>query len=129
MKKSLIVAALASYILIPSSILASSTTISSCNQDYSSGLCFWFISDQADNNPPNTATKETFTELLGINDNTTIVGYYGSGTLPDHPSQGISFTVHSGLPTTITFNPENFPGSAQTQVYGINNLSNPTTVG
>jgi hypothetical protein len=129
MKKPLILAALASYVFMPSSILASSTTVSSCNTDPYTDLCFWIISDQADNNPPNTATRETFTKLLGINDNTTVVGYYGSGTLPGHPSKGISFTVHSGLPATITFIPENFPGSNQTQVYGINNLSNPTTVG
>lgn len=128
MNTSLLVAALASYVLMPSSILASSTTVSNCNPQ-ANGLCFVIINDQQDNNPPNTATKETFTELLGINDNGAIVGYYGSGALPDHPSKGISFTLHSGLPATITFNPENFPGSAQTQVYGINNLSNPTTVG
>lgn len=85
------------------------------------------INDQADNNPPVTATPETFTQLLGINDSNTIVGYYGSGTLPDHPNKGIVISNAFASPTVFTH--ENFPGSVQTQVVGLNNLSSPTTVG
>jgi hypothetical protein len=53
-----------------------------------------------------------FTQLLGINDSSIIAGYFGDGTIV--PNNG--FTL--ALPNTFT--PENFPGSAQTQVVGIN---------
>jgi probable HAF family extracellular repeat protein len=56
----------------------------------------------------------TFTQLLGINDQGTISGYYGSGAA-GHPNKGFTLT----LPNTFT--PENYPGSAQTQVVGIDN--------
>ncbi len=59
----------------------------------------------------------TFTQLLGINDASTIAGYFGSGAA-GHPNQGFTLTLPS------SFTPENFPGSAQTQVVGINNLGN-----
>jgi hypothetical protein len=59
----------------------------------------------------------TFTQLLGINDGMTIAGYFGSGA-PGHPNQGFVLT----LPNTFTS--ENFPGSVQTQVVGINNAGN-----
>jgi len=60
----------------------------------------------------------TFAQLLGINDQRTIAGYDGSGqtvagTL--HPNKGFTLTLPKG------FTPENYPGSAQTQVIGINN--------
>ena len=53
---------------------------------------------------------DTFTQLLGINDFETIVGYHGA-------------TVNKGFVFTFpnNFTPENFPNSAQTQVIGINN--------
>src|SRR6516225_8365396 len=54
----------------------------------------------------------TFTQLLGINDQGTIAGYFGSGAA-GHPNKGFTLT----LPNTFT--PENYPGSAQTQVVGI----------
>lgn len=127
--KSLAMTVLIGLVVAPAAVRASSTTVSSCAQNSESGLCFWTINDQQDNNPPNTATAETFTQLLGINNASTVAGYYGSGTLPDHPNKGITFSVAGGFPKTVTFNPENFPGSAQTQVVGINNLSNATTVG
>lgn len=60
-------------------------------------------------NPNDTA----FTQLLGINNFSTIAGYWGDGTvIPNH-----GFTLV--LPNTFT--PENFPGAAQTQDIGINN--------
>ena len=60
-------------------------------------------------NPNDTA----FTQLLGINNSSTIAGYWGDGTaIPNH-----GFTLV--LPNSFT--PENFPSAAQTQVIGINN--------
>ncbi len=60
----------------------------------------------------------TFTQLLGINDANTIAGYFGSGQVVSgtlHPNKGFTLT----LPNSFT--DENYPGSAQTQVIGINN--------
>ena len=54
-----------------------------------------------------------FTQLLGINNASTIAGYYGDGTtIANH-----GFTLV--LPNSYT--PENVPAAAQTQVIGINN--------
>ncbi len=63
----------------------------------------------------------TFNQLLGINDSDVIAGYNGSG-VPGHPNQGYTTTTAG-----TTFTPENFPGSVQTQVTGLNNKG--TTVG
>jgi hypothetical protein len=71
--------------------------------------------DIIDNNDP------TFNQALGINNSGLIAGYFGSGAA-GHPNKG--YTV--GSPYT-SFTNENFPGSAQTQVTGLNN--NGTTVG
>lgn len=51
---------------------------------------------------------DNFTQLLGINDQSVIVGYHGA-------------TVNKGFTLTLpgTFTDTNFPGSAQTQVVGI----------
>ncbi len=60
----------------------------------------------------------TFTQLLGINDHQVIAGYDGSGQTVNgtlHPNKGFTLS----LPETFTS--ENYPGSAQTQVIGINN--------
>jgi hypothetical protein len=54
-----------------------------------------------------------FTQLLGINNSSTIAGYFGDGTVV--PNNGFTLV----LPGSYT--PENFPASAQTQVIGINN--------
>jgi hypothetical protein len=54
----------------------------------------------------------TFNQLLGINDSATIAGYFGSG-MAGHPNKG--YTLH------VNYRSENFPGSAQTQVTGLNN--------
>jgi hypothetical protein len=63
----------------------------------------------------------TFNQLLGINTNGVISGYYGSGAA-GHPNQG--YTIAS--PYT-EFLPDNLPASVQTQATGIAN--NGTTVG
>lgn len=56
----------------------------------------------------------TFNQLLGINDNGVISGYFGSGAA-GHPNQG--YTI---APPYTAFQPDNMPGSVQTQATGIN---------
>ena len=63
----------------------------------------------------------TFNQELGINSAGEIAGYFGSGA-PGHPNKGYTTT-----PPYTSFTNENFPGSVQTQVTGINNVG--TTVG
>jgi hypothetical protein len=63
----------------------------------------------------------TFNQLLGINDEGQIAGYFGSGAA-GHPNKG--YLVRDGARTFVN---ENFPGSAQTQVTGINDVG--ATVG
>jgi hypothetical protein len=65
----------------------------------------------------------TFNQELGINNSGTIAGYFGSGAA-GHPNQGYTVVPPYGQ---ANFTPENFPGSAQTQVIGINNAG--VTVG
>jgi hypothetical protein len=63
----------------------------------------------------------TFNQLLGINNEGTIAGYFGSGQVVDgvlHPNKGYTFTPNY---TKNDFHNENFLGSVQTQVTGINN--------
>jgi uncharacterized membrane protein len=56
----------------------------------------------------------TFNQLLGINDLGEIAGYFGSGA-QGHPNQGYVIP-----PFSHNFVSENFPGSVQTQVTGLN---------
>jgi hypothetical protein len=65
------------------------------------------------------ANDVTFNQLLGINDFGVIAGYFGSGA-QDHPNKGYEL-----LPGRYIN--ENFPGSVQTQVTGLNNTG--VTVG
>jgi hypothetical protein len=58
------------------------------------------------------SSDPTFNQLLGINNNGRIAGYFGSG-MAGHPNQG--YVLHNGQ-----YGAENFPGAAQTQVIGIN---------
>jgi hypothetical protein len=64
----------------------------------------------------------TFNQELGINSSGEIAGYFGSGNA-GFPNKGYT-TVQ---PYNASFTNENFTGSAQTQVTGINNAG--TTVG
>jgi hypothetical protein len=64
-------------------------------------------------------TDLTFNQLLGINDNGLIAGYFGSGA-QGHPNKG--YLLGQGSYTN-----ENFPNSVQTQVTGLND--NGVTVG
>ena len=56
----------------------------------------------------------TFNQLLGINDNGVIAGYFGSG-MAMHPNKGYYLVPHY---SQLGYRVENFPGSTQTQVTG-----------
>jgi hypothetical protein len=59
----------------------------------------------------------TFNQLLGINDRGVIAGYFGSGA-QGHPNKGYLLLPPYGQGSYVN---ENFPGSVQTQVTGLNN--------
>ncbi len=59
----------------------------------------------------------TFNQLLGINNAGVIAGYFGSGAT-GHPNKGYTITSPYGQGN---YHNENFPGSVQTQVTGLNN--------
>ena len=65
----------------------------------------------------------TFNQELGINSAGTIAGYFGSGAA-GHPNKGCSVVPPYGQ---ANFTNENFPGSVQTQVTGLNDAG--VTVG
>jgi hypothetical protein len=69
----------------------------------------------------NNAHDLTFNQLLGINDFGVIAGYFGSGA-QGHPNKGYLLE-----PNHVQYINENFPGSVQTQVTGLNNTG--VTVG
>jgi probable HAF family extracellular repeat protein len=71
-------------------------------------LTFETLNDQLD---------PTFNQLLGINDEGKIAGYFGVGS-PTHPNKGYTLSPPYGQGN---YRNENFLGSAQTQVTGINN--------
>jgi hypothetical protein len=60
----------------------------------------------------------TFNQLLGINIHGVIAGYFGSGAT-GHPNKGYLLKPPYGQSDYVN---ENFPGSMQTQVTGLNNL-------
>ncbi len=64
----------------------------------------------------NDAADPTFNQLLGINNGGRIAGYFGSGQ-PGHPNKG--YTLDAPY-SQGNYHNENFPGSVQTQVTGIN---------
>jgi probable HAF family extracellular repeat protein len=103
--------------LIAAAIGGASATAAAAAAPSSQGGSFAFrtIDNQAD---------PTFNQLLSINDRGQISGYFGSGADAAHPNKG--YTV-SPRYAQANFMNENFPGSAQTQVVGINNHG--TTVG
>jgi hypothetical protein len=64
----------------------------------------------------------TFNQLLGINDQQVIAGYFGSGTPPTtNPNHGYTIDPPYGQ---ANYTNENFPGSQQTQVVAINDFGN-----
>jgi hypothetical protein len=60
---------------------------------------------------------KTFNQLLGINNEGVIAGYFGSGAA-GHPNKGYVLLPPYGQGN---YTNENFPGSVQTQVTGLNN--------
>ncbi len=65
----------------------------------------------------------TFNQLLGVNNEGVIAGYFGSGA-QGHPNKGYRLLPGYGSGRYVN---ENFPGSRQTQVTGLNDLG--VTVG
>ncbi len=65
----------------------------------------------------NNQSDPTFNQLLGINNANKIAGYFGSGA-KGHPNKGYLL-----LPPyrQVDYRNQNFPGSRQTQVTGLNN--------
>jgi len=69
------------------------------------------------------AADPTFNQLLGINNEGVIAGYFGSGAA-GHPNKGYELLPPYGAGNYVN---ENFPGSAKTQLTGLND--NGTKVG
>jgi len=69
-------------------------------------------------------TDPRFTQLLGINDHGIIAGYHGDEGTEMTPNKGFTLRIADNQ---NNFTDENFPGSVQTQVIGINNADD--TVG
>jgi hypothetical protein len=67
----------------------------------------------------NDQNDPTFNQLLGINSHNVISGYFGSGADAQHPNKGYLIKAPYGQ---ANYTDENFPGSAQTQVVGLNDL-------
>jgi probable HAF family extracellular repeat protein len=65
----------------------------------------------------NNTADPTFNQLLALNNDGVIAGYFGSGA-PGHPNKGYTLAPPYGQGSYLN---ENFPGSVQTQVTGINN--------
>ena len=64
----------------------------------------------------NDSRDETFNQLLGINNEGVIVGYFGSGAA-GHPNKGYALVPPFAQQSFLN---ENFPRGAQTQVTGLN---------
>ena len=85
-------------------------------------LTAFAVADLADASPAaryhfqtlDNGADRTFNQLLGINDDDVIAGYFGSGA-QGHPNRGYE------LWTPSTYRGENYPRAAQTQVTGLNN--------
>src|SRR5580693_10400715 len=100
-------AAVASGVLATGAVaLAGSASAGTLNAHATGGYSFQTL---------NNADDVTFNQLLGINDFGVIAGYFGSGA-QGHPNQGYLLT-----PSHTRYINENFPGSVQTQVTGLNN--------
>jgi hypothetical protein len=70
-------------------------------------------------------TDPTFNELLGINNAGLLVGFYGSGSALN-PNKGYTLALPYAQ---ANYTNENFPGSSQTQVTGLNNAGAGVNVG
>ena len=107
-------AAAASAAAMSAAIVAAPAQAATMPPDNSANYSFTNIIDNHD---------PTFNQALGINNSGTVAGYFGSGQT-GHPNRG--YVVRKPY-SQGDFRPENFPGSAQTQVTGINNRAD--TVG
>jgi probable HAF family extracellular repeat protein len=104
----------AAAVAVPASAARAQTVRDHAQQPVS--YAFETLDDQAD---------PRFNQLLGINNNGVIAGYFGSGMpASTHPNKGYTLDPPYGQANYVN---ENFPGSQQTQVTGINNKG--TTVG
>ena len=68
----------------------------------------------------NDHADPTFNQLLGINNSGVLAGYFGSGE-HGHPNRGYTLKPSYGQ---RDYTDENFPGSVQTRVTGIDNIGN-----
>ena len=99
------------------STLSDSLANTSKQSDHQSGMSYNF--QTLDNN-----ADRTFNQLLGINNDGKIAGYFGSGTVVNgtlHPNKG--YTLSRPYQQNNYHN-ENFLDSVQTQVTAINNQGN-----
>src|SRR5499427_9980138 len=114
MRKHLVAGALAAAVA-GSGALALSTGVAQAapvaSHQAAATYTFTTLNDQAD---------PTFNQLLGINVHNVIAGYFGSGGI-GHPNKGYLLTPPYGQGQYVN---ENFPGSAQTQVTGIDDKGN-----
>ena len=89
---------------------ASASTLSTSTLSTSSATSYRFET-------LNNMHDVTFNQLLGINNEGLIAGYFGSGA-QGHPNKGYLLEPPYGQANYVN---ENFPGSVQTQVTGLNN--------
>jgi hypothetical protein len=101
-------AAVASGLITAGALALGSTAASAATLNAGHGYQF----ETLDN-----AHDVTFNQLLGINDHGVIAGYFGSGA-QNHPNKGYLLLPPYGQGSYVN---ENFPGSVQTQVTGLNN--------
>jgi hypothetical protein len=88
---------------------ADASTVAAARPAAATSYTFETLDNQAD---------PTFNQLLGINIHDVIAGYFGSGAT-GHPNKGYLLKPPYGQADYVN---ENFPGSVQTQVTGLNNL-------
>jgi hypothetical protein len=94
--------------VLAAGVLAGSALAAATPPDISANYNFQTLNNNKDT---------TFNQLLGINNSGLIAGYFGSG-MTGHPNKGYTLNKPYGQGS---YTNENFPGSAQTQVTGLNN--------
>jgi hypothetical protein len=117
MRKQLVAGALAAAVAGSGALalftgVAQAAPVASHQARTATSYTFTTLDDQAD---------PTFNQLLGINVHNVIAGYFGSGADPQHPNKGYQLDPPYGQGNYVN---ENFPGSAQTQVTGIDDKGN-----
>ena len=112
-RRFLLAAMVAAFGILMLAAAASASTVQ-MGRAHPAAYTFTTLNDNAD---------PTFNQLLGINNHNEISGYFGSGAT-GHPNKGYTIVPPYGQ---NNYTNENFPGSVQTQVTGLNNLGD--TVG